>query len=57
LAGVPGVLPAKVVIIGGGVVGSNAARMALRLGADVVMIDRTVAWLSLSVMTMSMLPS
>jgi len=43
LAGVPGVLPAKVVIIGGGVVGSNAARMALGLGADVVMIDRTVA--------------
>lgn len=42
LGGVPGVEPAKVVIIGGGVVGSNAARMALGLGAQVVVLDRSV---------------
>ncbi|HEY5718097.1 MAG TPA: alanine dehydrogenase, partial [Motiliproteus sp.] len=36
LGGVPGVEPAKVVIIGGGVVGTNAARMAIGLGAQVV---------------------
>lgn len=39
LSGVPGVEPAKVAIIGGGIVGMNAARMALGLGADVTMID------------------
>jgi len=39
LSGVPGVLPAKVVIIGGGVVGKNAARMAVGLGAQVTIID------------------
>lgn len=39
LAGVPGVEPATVVILGGGVVGSNAARMAAGLGARVVLLD------------------
>ncbi len=39
LGGVPGVEPAKVVIIGGGVVGSNAARMAIGMGAQVVILD------------------
>lgn len=39
LGGVPGVLPAKVVIIGGGVVGLNAAKMAVGLGADVTILD------------------
>ncbi|MCW5729174.1 MAG: alanine dehydrogenase [Alphaproteobacteria bacterium] len=43
LGGVPGVQPAKVVVLGGGVVGSNAARMALGLGADVTVFDRSVA--------------
>ncbi|WP_207483410.1 alanine dehydrogenase [Arenibaculum pallidiluteum] len=46
LGGVPGVLPAKVAVIGGGVVGANAARMALGLGADVVVLDRSVARLA-----------
>jgi alanine dehydrogenase len=41
LGGVPGVLPAKVVVIGGGVVGFNAAQMASGLGADVVILDRS----------------
>jgi alanine dehydrogenase len=40
LGGVPGVLPGKVVIIGGGVVGFNAAQMAAGLGADVTILDR-----------------
>lgn len=39
LGGVPGVLPAEVVIIGGGVVGINAAKMAVGLGARVTVID------------------
>ncbi|AZR73433.1 alanine dehydrogenase [Anoxybacter fermentans] len=39
LGGVPGVEPGKVVIIGGGVVGVNAAKMALGLGADVTILD------------------
>jgi alanine dehydrogenase len=39
VGGVPGVAPAKVVVIGGGIVGSNAARMAAGLGADVVILD------------------
>jgi alanine dehydrogenase len=39
LGGVPGVLPGKVVIIGGGTVGTNAAKMALGLGADVTILD------------------
>ncbi|MGB1271564.1 MAG: alanine dehydrogenase [Endozoicomonas sp.] len=42
LGGVPGVEPAKVVIIGGGVVGQNAAAMAVGMGAEVVVIDRSV---------------
>ena len=40
LGGVPGVEPAKVVIIGGGTVGFNAAQMAVGLGARVVVMDR-----------------
>ncbi len=40
LGGVPGVLPGKVVVIGGGVVGFNAAQMAVGLGADVTVLDR-----------------
>ena len=39
LGGVPGVLPGKVVILGGGIVGTNAAKMAIGLGADVTIID------------------
>ena len=39
LGGVPGVQPAKVLILGGGVVGTNAAKMAAGLGADVTMLD------------------
>jgi len=42
LGGVPGVSPAKVVIIGGGVVGSNAAQMAIGMGANVVILDRSI---------------
>jgi alanine dehydrogenase len=40
LGGVPGVSPAKVVVIGGGVVGFNACQMAVGLGARVVVMDR-----------------
>lgn len=39
LGGVPGVLPARVAIIGGGVVGQNAATIAVGMGADVTVID------------------
>ena len=42
LSGVPGVAPASVVILGGGVVGSNAAFMAVGAGADVVVLDRSL---------------
>lgn len=42
LAGVPGVSPAKVVIIGGGVVGSNAAKIAMGMGAKVSILDRSL---------------
>ena len=42
LGGVPGVLPGKVVVIGGGVVGLHAARMAVGLGADVAILDRSL---------------
>ncbi|MFC0808367.1 MULTISPECIES: alanine dehydrogenase [Sinorhizobium] len=42
LGGVPGVLPAKVAIIGGGVVGLHAAKMAAGLGADVSILDRSL---------------
>jgi len=43
LGGVPGVAPAKVVVIGGGVVGINAARMAMGMGADVTLLDTSLA--------------
>jgi alanine dehydrogenase len=42
LGGVPGVAPAKVVILGGGVVGYNAALMATGAQADVVVLDRSI---------------
>jgi alanine dehydrogenase len=42
LCGVPGVAPARVVVLGGGVVGSNAARMAAGLGAEVVVLERSI---------------
>jgi len=42
LGGVPGVAPAKVLIIGGGVVGTQAARMAVGMGADVTILDRSL---------------
>ena len=41
LGGVPGVDPAKVVILGGGVVGSHACHIALGMGADVWVLDRS----------------
>lgn len=41
LGGVPGVQPAKVCVLGGGVVGFNAAQMAAGLGADVTVLDRS----------------
>lgn len=40
LGGVPGVAPARVVVLGGGVLGTEAARMAMGLGADVTIIDK-----------------
>ncbi|MXP26342.1 alanine dehydrogenase [Altererythrobacter indicus] len=40
LGGVPGVMPGKVAVIGGGVVGFNAAQMAVGLGAQVTILDR-----------------
>jgi alanine dehydrogenase len=42
LGGVPGVAPAKVVVIGGGVVGAHAARVAAGMGADVTVLDRSL---------------
>ncbi len=42
MGGVPGVRPAKVVVLGGGVVGTHSARMAAGLGADVTIIDRSL---------------
>jgi alanine dehydrogenase len=39
LGGVPGVLPANVVVLGGGVVGANAAKVAAGLGANVILLD------------------
>ncbi len=42
LGGVPGVAPAKVVILGGGVVGSHAAMIAVGMGAEVWVLDRNV---------------
>ena len=43
LAGVPGVAPGKVVVIGGGVAGLNAAVIAMGMGADVTVIDRNLS--------------
>ena len=43
LGGVPGVAPAEVVILGGGVVGYNAARIAVGMGASVTVLDRSLA--------------
>lgn len=42
MAGVPGVAPAKVVILGAGVVGRNALQMAVGMGADVCIFDRNI---------------
>jgi alanine dehydrogenase len=42
LGGIPGVLPGKVVVLGGGVVGTEAMRMALGLGADVTIFDKNL---------------
>jgi alanine dehydrogenase len=42
LGGVPGVRPGKVAIIGGGIVGTQAARMAAGLGAEVTILDRSI---------------
>jgi len=43
LGGVPGVGPAKIAVIGGGVVGTHAARVAAGMGADVTVLDRSLA--------------
>ncbi|OYU41171.1 MAG: alanine dehydrogenase [Pseudorhodobacter sp. PARRP1] len=42
MGGVPGVLPAKVLVIGGGVVGTHAGKIAAGMGADVTVLDRSV---------------
>ncbi|MFT3968015.1 MAG: alanine dehydrogenase [Sphingobium sp.] len=42
LGGVPGVSPARVLVIGGGTVGTHAARMAVGLGAEVSILDRSI---------------
>ena len=42
ISGVPGVPPARVCVLGGGVVGTNAARMAAGLGAEVVVVERSI---------------
>ncbi|MBR1215412.1 alanine dehydrogenase [Bradyrhizobium sp. JYMT SZCCT0180] len=42
IGGVPGVQPARIVVIGGGVVGTHAARMAVGLGAEVSILDRSI---------------
>jgi len=47
LGGVPGVAPAKVVVLGGGVVGTNAVRVAMGMGARVVVIDKSLERLNL----------
>lgn len=46
LGGVPGVRPARVVILGGGVVGAAAARVAVGMGANVTVLDRSLPRLS-----------
>ncbi|MCZ4272554.1 alanine dehydrogenase [Maritalea porphyrae] len=45
MGGVPGVAPAKVIVVGGGVVGFNAAQMAVGMHADVTILDRNPATL------------
>lgn len=47
LGGVPGVAPAKVVVLGGGAAGTNAVRVAMGMGARVVVIDRSLERLNL----------
>ncbi|MEL7537830.1 MAG: alanine dehydrogenase [Pseudomonadota bacterium] len=42
MGGVPGVAPANVLVLGGGVVGTHAARMAVGLGAEVAIVDRSL---------------
>lgn len=42
IGGVPGVSPTRILVIGGGVVGTHAARMAVGLGADVTILDRSL---------------
>ena len=42
LGGVPGVPPARIVILGGGVVGTQAARVAVGVGADVTILDKSI---------------
>lgn len=46
LGGVPGVAPAKVVVIGGGVVGTNAIRMAMGMEASVTVLDKSLSRLT-----------
>jgi alanine dehydrogenase len=46
LAGVPGVAPARVLVLGGGTVGASAARIAAGMGADVTVLDRSAARLA-----------
>lgn len=46
IGGVPGVAPARVVVIGGGVVGTNAARVAVGMGAEVTILERSIARLA-----------
>lgn len=43
MGGVPGVGPARIIVIGGGVVGTHAARIAAGMGADVTVLDRSLA--------------
>lgn len=43
MGGVPGVAPARVTVIGGGVVGTHAARIAAGMGADVTVLDKSLA--------------
>ena len=42
IGGVPGVQPARIVVVGGGVVGTHAARMAVGLGAEVTILDKSL---------------
>lgn len=46
MGGVPGVLPAKVLVIGGGVVGTHSAKMAAGLGCEVTVLDKSLRRLS-----------